>query len=212
MSINVTLYPCISFTLPVEQEEIQRNLSSLFFVGSCKTLDYEYRLFLMDENCQWHEQSRKKAGVLEREIFYITKFYMMSFQVEVRNPLKGCKWMFKKAVTANKLHLPLGRDLNTVKRLVKPIFKSPFVSQCVKLFPKISHQERLVTDYALAKDGEPSGILCDMHGTYITRDELSSLNGGRWVQCDYRSGVPNAENRTSKTTTHTILTHPSPWC
>ena len=26
-----------------------------------------------------------------------------------------------------------------------------------------------------------SEILCDMHGTYITRDELSSLNGGRWV-------------------------------
>ncbi|KAL6326893.1 hypothetical protein AAG906_012169 [Vitis piasezkii] len=24
-------------------------------------------------------------------------------------------------------------------------------------------------------------ILCDMHGTYITQDELSSLNGGRWV-------------------------------
>lgn len=31
------------------------------------------------------------------------------------------------------------------------------------------------------EDGEPSEILCDMHGTYITRDELSSLNGGRWV-------------------------------
>ena len=22
----------------------------------------------MDENCQWHEQSRKKGGVLEREV------------------------------------------------------------------------------------------------------------------------------------------------
>ncbi|XP_034694184.1 ubiquitin-like-specific protease 1A [Vitis riparia] len=26
-----------------------------------------------------------------------------------------------------------------------------------------------------------SEILYDMHGTYITRDELSSLNGGRWI-------------------------------
>ncbi|RVW99403.1 hypothetical protein CK203_038409 [Vitis vinifera] len=96
----------------------------------------------------------------------------------------GCKWVFKKAVAANSLLLPLGgRFKHTAKRLVKPaaICKSPFVSQCVQLFPKISQQERLVADYALSEDGEPSEILCDMHGTYITRDELSSLNGGRWV-------------------------------
>ncbi|RVW94862.1 hypothetical protein CK203_034612 [Vitis vinifera] len=78
---------------------------------------------------------------------------------------------------------PRRRFKHTAKRLVKPaaIFKSPFVSQCVQLFPKISQQERLVADYALSEDGEPSEILCEMHDTYITRDELSSLNGGRWV-------------------------------
>ncbi|KAL6329683.1 hypothetical protein AAG906_026420 [Vitis piasezkii] len=78
---------------------------------------------------------------------------------------------------------PRWRFKHTAKRLVKPatICKSPFVSQCVQLFPKISQQERLVVDYALSEDGKPSEILCDMHGTYITRDELSSLNGGCWV-------------------------------
>ncbi|WKA00206.1 hypothetical protein VitviT2T_018589 [Vitis vinifera] len=49
------------------------------------------------------------------------------------------------------------RFKHTTKRLVKPaaICKSPFVSQCVQLFPKISQQERLVADYALSKDDEP---------------------------------------------------------
>ncbi|RVW21732.1 hypothetical protein CK203_108209 [Vitis vinifera] len=65
------------------------------------------------------------------------------------------------------------------------ICKSPFVSQCVQLFPKISQQERLVADYALSEDGEPSEILCDMHGTYITRDEfLRSMEAvGLCVSC-----------------------------
>nr|CAN61002.1 hypothetical protein VITISV_020154 [Vitis vinifera] len=78
---------------------------------------------------------------------------------------------------------PRRRFKHTAKRLVKPaaICKSPFVSQYVQLFPKISQQERLVADYALSEDGDPSEILCDMHGTYITRDELSSLIRGRWV-------------------------------
>ncbi|RVW75054.1 hypothetical protein CK203_056034 [Vitis vinifera] len=78
---------------------------------------------------------------------------------------------------------PRRRYKHTPKRLVKSaaICKSPFVSQCLRLFPKISHQERLVADYALAEDGESSEILCDMHGAYITRDELCSLNGGCWV-------------------------------
>ena len=51
---------------------------------------------------------------------------------------------------------PRQRFKHTMKRLVKPavISKSPFVSQCVRPFPKISHQERLVIDYALAKDDE----------------------------------------------------------
>ena len=52
---------------------------------------------------------------------------------------------------------PKRRFKHTAKRLVKPatIFKSPFVSQCVQLFPKISQQERLVVDYALSEDGKP---------------------------------------------------------
>ena len=52
---------------------------------------------------------------------------------------------------------PRRRFKHTAKRLVKPaaICKSPFVSQCVQLFPKISQQERLVADYALSKDDEP---------------------------------------------------------
>ncbi|RVW81070.1 hypothetical protein CK203_045420 [Vitis vinifera] len=52
---------------------------------------------------------------------------------------------------------PRRRFKHTTKRLVKPaaICKSPFVSQCVQLFPKISQQERLVADYALSKDDEP---------------------------------------------------------
>ncbi|KAL6333024.1 hypothetical protein AAG906_020044 [Vitis piasezkii] len=78
---------------------------------------------------------------------------------------------------------PRQRFKHTAKRLVKlaTICKSPFVSQCVQLFPKINQQERLVADYALSEDSEPSEILCNMHGTYITWDELSSLNGGHWV-------------------------------
>ena len=42
------------------------------------------------------------------------------------------------------------------KRLVKStnIFKSLFVSQCLTQFPKITHQERLVADFALVKDSD----------------------------------------------------------
>ncbi|RVW99508.1 uncharacterized protein LOC100852586 isoform X1 [Vitis vinifera] len=76
---------------------------------------------------------------------------------------------------------PRRRFKHTTKRLVKPAAICPFVSQCVRQFPKISHEERMVADYALSEGGDPSEILCHMHGTYITRDELSSLNGGRWV-------------------------------
>lgn len=61
------------------------------------------------------------------------------------------------------------------------ICKSPFVAQCLKLFPKISHKDRLVADFALGEDADPSEVVCDMHGLFITRAELASLNGGRWV-------------------------------
>ncbi|RVW21949.1 hypothetical protein CK203_110571 [Vitis vinifera] len=57
----------------------------------------------------------------------------------------------------------------------------PPLTKGVEFIHLKGHQEMLVVDYALAEDGEPSEILCDMHGAYITWDELSSLNGGRWV-------------------------------
>ncbi|RVW87870.1 hypothetical protein CK203_039719 [Vitis vinifera] len=71
------------------------------------------------------------------------------------------------------------RYKHTTKRLVKPaaICKFSFVSQCLRLFLKINHQERLVVDYALMEDVR----YCYIHGAYITWDELSLLNGGHWV-------------------------------
>lgn len=44
-----------------------------------------------------------------------------------------------------------GRQI--VKRVA--IFKYPFVAQCLKLFLKISHQDRLVADFALTEDADP---------------------------------------------------------
>ncbi|XP_034697180.1 uncharacterized protein LOC117923027 [Vitis riparia] len=75
------------------------------------------------------------------------------------------------------------RFKRTGKRIVKrpPTCKSPFVTQCVKQFPKIPHAHRVVADYALAEIGDPSEILCEMFGMYITREEISCLNAGRWV-------------------------------
>ncbi|WJZ84248.1 hypothetical protein VitviT2T_003861 [Vitis vinifera] len=71
----------------------------------------------------------------------------------------------------------------TGRRIVKrpAICKSPFVAQCLKLFPKISHKDRLVADFALDEDADPGEVVCDMHGLFITRTELASLNEGRWV-------------------------------
>ncbi|KAL6323315.1 hypothetical protein AAG906_029322 [Vitis piasezkii] len=70
------------------------------------------------------------------------------------------------------------RFKRTCKRIVKrpPTCKSPFVTQCVKQFPKIPHAHRVVADYALAEIGDPSEILCEMYGMYITREEISCLN------------------------------------
>ncbi|RVW20939.1 hypothetical protein CK203_110956 [Vitis vinifera] len=59
--------------------------------------------------------------------------------------------------------------------------KSPFVAQCVKQFPKIPHADRVVVNYALVEIGDPSEILCEIYGMYITREEMSYLNVGRWV-------------------------------
>eukprot|EP00261_Vitis_vinifera_P040715 XP_019081958.1 PREDICTED: uncharacterized protein LOC104882382 [Vitis vinifera] len=75
------------------------------------------------------------------------------------------------------------RFKQTYKRIVKrpPTCKSPFVTQCVKQFPKIPHAHRVVADYALAEIGDPSEILCEMYEMYITREEISCLNVGRWV-------------------------------
>ncbi|WJZ84239.1 hypothetical protein VitviT2T_003853 [Vitis vinifera] len=71
----------------------------------------------------------------------------------------------------------------TAKRILKrtAICKSPFVAQCLKQFLKIPHQDRVIANYALIEDVDPSEVLWDMHGMYITREELSCLNGDRWV-------------------------------
>ncbi|KAL6340093.1 hypothetical protein AAG906_038928 [Vitis piasezkii] len=60
---------------------------------------------------------------------------------------------------------PRRRFKHIAKMLVKPPpFANPYFSQCVKLFPKISQQERLVADYALSEDGEPrSCAICMTH-------------------------------------------------
>ena len=52
------------------------------------------------------------------------------------------------------------RFKRTCKRIVKrpPTCKSPFVTQCVKQFPKIPHAHRVVVDYALAEIGDPRYI------------------------------------------------------
>ena len=46
------------------------------------------------------------------------------------------------------------------KRIVKclPTCKSLFVTHCVKKFPKISHADRVVADYALTEIGDPRYI------------------------------------------------------
>ena len=46
------------------------------------------------------------------------------------NHLKECKWVFKKAVAANNLLLPLGRDLNTQRKGLssQPPFVNPLLS------------------------------------------------------------------------------------
>ncbi|RVW91438.1 hypothetical protein CK203_038600 [Vitis vinifera] len=45
----------------------------------------------------------------------------------------------------------------------------------------IKRFKRTLADYALAEIGDPSEILCEMYGMYITREEISCLNAGRWV-------------------------------
>ncbi|RVW73911.1 hypothetical protein CK203_056341 [Vitis vinifera] len=77
---------------------------------------------------------------------------------------------------------PRRRFKHTAKRLVKPaaICKSPSSLNVFNYFLKSANKKGWLR-IMRCEDGEPSEILCDMHGTYITRDELSSLNGGRWV-------------------------------
>ncbi|RVW18574.1 hypothetical protein CK203_107941 [Vitis vinifera] len=79
--------------------------------------------------------------------------------------------------------LSILRYKQTAKRILKctAICKSPFVMQCLKQFLKIPHQDRVIANYALIEDVDPSEVLCDMHGMYITKEELSCLNGDWWV-------------------------------
>ncbi|RVW26686.1 hypothetical protein CK203_115990 [Vitis vinifera] len=84
----------------------------------------------------------------------------------------------------------------TTKRIVKfaAICKSLFVTQCLTQFLKITHQE--------------SEILCDMHGVYITRDEFSLLNGGRWLNSVEWFVACSMHNKHDHRN-HTTLTHHS---
>ena len=71
---------------------------------------------------------------------------------------KGVQMGVKESCGSKQVTLtPRRRFKHIAKRLVKlaAIFKSPFVSQCVRLFPKINHQQSLLADYALTEDGEP---------------------------------------------------------
>ncbi|RVX10695.1 hypothetical protein CK203_018284 [Vitis vinifera] len=48
--------------------------------------------------------------------------------------------------------------------------------------PTSSHKYKQTADFTLDEDADPSDVVCDMHGLFITRVELASLNGGRWVK------------------------------
>ena len=78
--------------------------------------------------------------------------------VEFDSP-KGVKIGVQEGSGSNPVILTSRRRYkHTVKRLVKlvTICKFSFVSQCLRLFLKINHQERLVADYALMEDDESS--------------------------------------------------------
>ncbi|KAL6326878.1 hypothetical protein AAG906_012154 [Vitis piasezkii] len=59
--------------------------------------------------------------------------------------------------------------------------QKPFVAQCVKQFPKFPHADNVVAYHTLVEIGDPSEILCEMYGMYITREEISCLNARWWV-------------------------------
>ncbi|KAL6321414.1 hypothetical protein AAG906_016512 [Vitis piasezkii] len=94
-------------------------------------------------------------------------------------------------------------SLQIVKR--PPTCKSPFVAQCVKQFPKIPHADKVVANYALVEIGDPSEILCEMYGMYITREEMSYLNVGRWVNLMIVAIMSRMLNGQQTPPTHTIL-------
>ncbi|RVW92731.1 hypothetical protein CK203_042572 [Vitis vinifera] len=73
---------------------------------------------------------------------------------------------------------PRQRFKHTAKMLVEPaaICKSPSSLNVFNYFLKSANKKGWLRIMRCQKT-----ILCDMHDTYITRDELSSLNGGRWV-------------------------------
>ena len=66
------------------------------------------------------------------------------------------------------------------KMIVKPtaICKPLFVSQCLTQFPKITHQERLVANFALAKDGDPRYFTLVHHILFMWSNFFSAF--GYW--------------------------------
>ncbi|WJZ95626.1 hypothetical protein VitviT2T_014380 [Vitis vinifera] len=70
------------------------------------------------------------------------------------------------------------RFKRTCKRIVKrlPTCKSPFVTQCVKQFPKIPHAHRVVADYALAEIGDSRIAFVDVCIDNPTREQVILTN------------------------------------
>ncbi|RVX01305.1 hypothetical protein CK203_031228 [Vitis vinifera] len=94
--------------------------------------------------------------------------------------LEGVQIGVQEGVAAKSLLLPLGGELNTQRKGLssQPPFANPLSSRNVfNYFLKSANKKGWLRIMRCRR----CEILCDMHGTYITRDELSSLNGGRWV-------------------------------
>lgn len=69
---------------------------------------------------------------------------------EVQNVGTVASRSYSNTPTSSRKYKRIGRRI--VKR--PAICKSPFAAQCLNLFQKISHQDRLVTNFALAEDAD----------------------------------------------------------
>ncbi|RVW34000.1 hypothetical protein CK203_091958 [Vitis vinifera] len=103
--------------------------------------------------------------VLFLQFFYMTKFYMTYVQVEVRTPLCA-SWI------DDQIKRRLAAEIQTYGKYghVQVIQgKEPVVRNDAPPYEPQAHIPMTPPRY------------CYIHGAYITWDELSSHNGGRWV-------------------------------